>query len=252
MKKKIIIANWKLNGNIQLLQTLLKPLVNFYIRHKNKSSIKLVIMPPYVYLYPMKSIISHSSILLGSQNVDINLIGAFTGEVSINMLKDVGVSYVLVGHSERRQYHRENDVIIAKKFKIVKDSHLIPVLCIGETEHEYLSCKTEKICKFQIDAIFDLLGPSGFNNSVIAYEPKWAIGTNTIPSINFIQKILMFIQNYIFNKQNSTIKLFSLQYGGSVNEHNIIELYDVKNIDGFLVGSASLSLDFFKKLLNNC
>jgi len=250
MKKKIIISNWKLHGSICLLNTLLIPISKFYIKNKNISA-KLVIMPPYIYLHPAKKIISNTNIELGAQNVDINLIGAFTGETSINMLKDVGVKYVLIGHSERRKYHNEDDEVVAKKFKIVKDANLIPILCIGETKNDYIFNKTKEVCKNQINKIFDVLGKSGFNNSMVAYEPRWAIGSNQIPPVDFIKKISKFIKNYILSRQDSTEKLFYIQYGGAVNDKNIIQLLNIDDIDGFLVGSLSLSLNSFINLLKN-
>lgn len=246
MKKKIIISNWKLHGNMKLLETLLQPLNKFFSQYTQKNKFKkLIILPPYLYLYPAKKIISCKNIFIGSQNVDVNLSGAFTGEISIDMLKDIGVKYVLVGHSERREHHQENDISIAKKFKLVKDANLIPILCIGETKKDYLLSRTQEICKTQIKSIFDLLGKTGFCNSIIAYEPRWVIGSKNIPSISFITNILTFITNYILKKQNSNKKSFHVQYGGAINNNNVTEFENVNCIDGYLIGSSSLSLECF-------
>ncbi|XBC37956.1 MAG: triose-phosphate isomerase [Buchnera aphidicola (Floraphis choui)] len=248
MQKKIIVANWKLNGSIKLLHNLLKPITNF-VREK-KILIKLIIVPPFVYLYPAYKIVMNTKIMIGAQNVDLHLNGAFTGEISVSMLNDVNVKYVIIGHSERRLHHKENNIIVAKKFKIVKDFQLIPILCIGETENDYNSGMTKQICQHQIDTIFDSLGEQAFFNTIIAYEPIWAIGSGKIPSLNFIEDICNFIKNYILKRQATNKKLFYIQYGGSVNQTNIKDLCKIVEIDGFLIGSASLDFDNFFKILN--
>ncbi|XBC37438.1 MAG: triose-phosphate isomerase [Buchnera aphidicola (Meitanaphis microgallis)] len=247
MTNKIVIANWKLNGSTTLLQDLLKPIINFV--NSNKILSTIIIAPPIIYLYQAYSMIMNTNIMIGAQNVDIHLNGAFTGEISVDMLKDVNARYVLVGHSERRLYHHEHDLFIAKKFKIVKDAKLIPILCIGETQKDYHAGMTKMICKKQIDSIFNLLGEQAFYNTIIAYEPVWAIGSGMIPKFDFIKDIFCFIKNYVLKKQNLNKKLFSIQYGGSVDENNIKKLCKIVEIDGFLVGSAALSLNRFLKIL---
>lgn len=247
MTKKIIAANWKLNGSTALLQNLLKPIVDFV--KINKIASKLIIFPPFTYLHQTYDIVMNTNIIVGAQNVDVHLNGAFTGEISINMLKDVNVEYIIIGHSERKLYHKENDLLIAKKFKIVKDAKLIPILCIGETKEDYNSGMTKQICKNQIDVIFHLLGKQAFCNTIIAYEPIWAIGSGKIPSLYFIKDTCYFIKNYILKNQNIKKKEFSIQYGGSVDENNIKELCSITEIDGFLIGSAALSLHRFLKIL---
>ncbi|XBC40545.1 MAG: triose-phosphate isomerase [Buchnera aphidicola (Nurudea yanoniella)] len=247
MKKKIIVANWKLNGSIALLNDVLKPIANFVNSHEIYS--KLIIALPFVYLYPAYNIVMDTKVIIGAQNVDIHPYGAFTGEISANMLNDIHIKFVIIGHSERRLYHKENNQLIAEKFKIVKNSGLIPILCIGETEKDHSLFMAKKICREQIDEIIHLLGEKAFNNTIIAYEPVWAIGSGKTPSSNFIKEVCDFIKVYILNKQNINENSFFIQYGGSVNEKNIQEICNISSIDGVLVGSASLLLDCFLKIL---
>ncbi|XBC44140.1 MAG: triose-phosphate isomerase [Buchnera aphidicola (Schlechtendalia peitan)] len=248
MKKKFIIANWKLNGSKELLNNLLIPMVDFV--NINKITSTLIIVPPFVYLDRAYNIVMNTNIMIGAQNVDIHSSGAYTGEISIAMLNDINVKYVMIGHSERRLYHKENDLLIAKKFYIIKSYKLIPIFCIGETEQDYKSHMTKKICQQQIDVIFNSIGEHAFHNTIIAYEPIWAIGSGKIPSIAFIQDVCIFITSYILNKQKTSKKSFFIQYGGSIDENNIKELCTISGIDGFLIGSASLSISRFLKILN--
>ncbi|XBC38483.1 MAG: triose-phosphate isomerase [Buchnera aphidicola (Melaphis rhois)] len=247
MNKKIIIANWKLNGSIQLLQNLLKPISDFV--KINHISSKVIIAPPSVYLNQAYNIVLNTNVIIGAQNVDVNSFGAFTGEISVNMLKDINIRYVIVGHSERRLHHQENNTLIAKKFEVVKHAKLIPILCIGETDKDHNLYTTQRVCQKQIDIIFDLLGETAFCNTIIAYEPIWAIGSKKIPSLNYIQDMCCFIKDYILKQQNINKKSFFIQYGGSVNENNIQQLCKIPDVDGFLIGSVSLSLNKFLKIL---
>ncbi|XBC39014.1 MAG: triose-phosphate isomerase [Buchnera aphidicola (Nurudea shiraii)] len=248
MQEKIIIANWKLNGSMTLLHNLLKPIANFV--NLNELHLKLIIALPFIYLYPALNIVMNKNVIIGAQDVDIHSYGAFTGETSINMLNDIHVQYVIIGHSERRLYHRESNDLIAKKFKIVKKFGLTPILCIGESENDSNLLKIEKICQSQINPIIDLLGKKAFNNSIIAYEPIWAIGSGRIPSLNYIKNTCDLIKNYVLKRQNIDEKSLSVQYGGSVDENNVREICQISSINGVLVGSASLFLSRFLKILS--
>lgn len=137
----------------------------------------MAIAPPVMYLDIAETALANSQIALGAQNVDVNVKGAFTGDISTEMLKDFGAKYIIIGHSERRTYHKESDEFVAKKFGALKEAGLVPVLCIGETEAENEAGKTEEVCARQIDAVINALGVEAFNGAVIAYEPIWAIGT---------------------------------------------------------------------------
>ncbi|CAL4043095.1 triose-phosphate isomerase [Buchnera aphidicola] len=249
MKKKLIIANWKLNGNKSCIFNFLN-LLNTYHDQKKDKLCKIVIAFPVIYLYLAQQFFLKKNIFLGAQNVDFNLQGAFTGEISVNMLKDMGVSYVILGHSERRRYHKESDNIIAKKFKIIKEANLIPILCIGENKEEKESGKTQEVCIRQLQAIISMLGPHIFNNTIIAYEPIWAIGSGDTAQPHLIQKIHRCIKSYLKKYRMIDPEKILVQYGGSVDENNVSVLLNERDIDGVLVGGASLNYKKFIKIID--
>ncbi|WP_343189656.1 triose-phosphate isomerase [Buchnera aphidicola] len=248
MKLPLVIANWKLNGNKETFSLLL----NFLEKNQEKIEKKcnLSISPSYVYLYKFKKIIKkHKYLTLSAQNVDIHLSGSFTGEVSALMLKDMSVKNVLIGHSERRINHYESQHLISKKFFLLKNCNLTPVLCIGETQEERKNNETIEICKKQIDFIFQSKDKNVFNDTVIAYEPIWSIGTGKSADPKEVQFILGSLRNYIRKKMLYSLNNFYLLYGGSINENNIDSFCKRKDIDGFLLGNACLNFDSFFKIL---
>ena len=161
------------------------------------------------------------------------------------MLKDIGAKYIIIGHSERRTYHAESDEFIAKKFAVLKEQGLIPVLCIGETEAENEAGKTEEVCARQIDAVLKTQGASAFEGVVIAYEPVWAIGTGKSATPAQAQAVHKFIRDHIAKVDADIANQVIIQYGGSVNAANAAELFTQPDIDGALVGGASLKADAF-------
>jgi triosephosphate isomerase len=215
------MGNWKLNGSKHLVHELVTALRS---ELSGVVGCDVAIAPPVMYLDQAKHQLAGSRLALGAQNVDINLSGAFTGEISATMLKDIGAKYIIIGHSERRTYHHESDEFIAKKFAILKDAGLIPVLCIGETEAENEAGKTE---------------------AVIAYEPIWAIGTGKSATPAQAQAVHKFIRDHIAKQDAAVAEQVILQYGGSVNAGNAAELFTQPDIDGALVGGASLKADAF-------
>lgn len=249
MIKPIIIGNWKLNGSKKLIKNILKPLNQFLIKYYEKCTV--IIVPPILYINFIQNMLykNQKNFFLGVQNIDIHFSGPFTGEISPIMLKDFNINYVIVGHSERRINHYETNKIIAKKFCILKEEKLIPVLCIGETEKEYIEKKTKQICKQQLDYIFDECGENAFNNSIVAYEPIWAIGSGYSASPKEVQIVAHFIRNYIKSRSKNKIKNFFVQYGGSVTQSNAQELICQDDIDGFLIGGASLRFEEFSKII---
>ncbi|WMY95884.1 MAG: triose-phosphate isomerase [Arsenophonus sp.] len=246
MKYPLIIGNWKLNGNTKIIKNFIKKTYNML---KNVTFCNIVIAPPLLYLMEAKKILNGSNIELCAQNVDINLSGSFTGEISAKMLKDIGTKYIIIGHSERRIYHKENNSYIAKKFSIIKSQGLIPVLCIGENQEEYHSGKTKEVCKNQIDQILSILGINAFKNSVIAYEPIWAIGTGKAATPEHAQEVHKFIREHISKKNLAIAKKIIIQYGGSVNENNARDFFMQSDIDGALVGNSSLKSDTFSAIV---
>ncbi|CAL4322387.1 Triosephosphate isomerase [Buchnera aphidicola (Eriosoma lanigerum)] len=249
MKKPIIIGNWKLNGNKATIYNVLHSLIHF-LKEKIIDN-TIVIIPPSIYLDYTHQLIHNTKIFLGGQNIDINLQGAFTGDISLVMLKDVGVHYVLLGHSERRTYHQENNLLIAKKFKLVKDLCCIPILCIGENKEEKDHDQTKCILSKQLNIILDICGENAFDNAIIAYEPVWSIGTGNIPNPNYIQKIHEYIKQYIQIKTQKKDKILNISiiYGGSVNQHNIQNILQEKDVDGVLVGGGCLKYHTFSQII---
>lgn len=247
MRKKLIIANWKLNSNKKFISNYVK-FLKFHINSFDSQKNIIAIAPPDVYLERVYKKIKNTNILVASQNVDINLEGAFTGETSILMLKDIGIKYVIVGHSERRLFHNEIDSIILKKFHLIKRSNLIPILCIGETKDDKKNTQTKNIIEKQLNSIFQKLGKSAFRNTVIAYEPIWAIGTGVSADPKEVQTIHQFIKSYIYEHDPES-KNIIIQYGGSINSLNVKEFIKQPDIDGFLIGSASLKVEEFLKII---
>lgn len=242
MRHPLVMGNWKLNGSKHMVNELIAAL------RKELSSVygcDIAIAPPIMYLDLAKHHLSGSRIALGAQNVDVNLSGAYTGDISAEMLKDIGTHYVIIGHSERRTYHKESDEFIAKKFAVLKENGLIPVLCIGESEAENEAGQTEAVCARQLDAVLNTLGAAAFENAVIAYEPIWAIGTGKSATPAQAQAVHKFIRDHIAKKDAAVAEKVIIQYGGSVNASNAAELFTQPDIDGALVGGASLKADAF-------
>ncbi|UDG80410.1 triose-phosphate isomerase [Candidatus Annandia pinicola] len=241
MRKFLVIGNWKLNGNKKFL-------INFINNFKKKKIPKncdIVIAPPLLYLDMLNYLTLNSNIYLGAQNVDININGPFTGDISVEMLKDIGVKYVIIGHSERRFNYYENNFTVLKKFILLKKNNLIPVICIGENYKEKKNNLTKKVCINQIEIIIKKLGINALKNTVIAYEPIWAIGTGKSATPEYVQNINNFIRSYIYNYSKSIAKNIIIQYGGSVNENNAKSFYLQPDINGLLIGNSSLKINSF-------
>lgn len=245
-KYPLIVGNWKLHGSKRMIKDFILSL-KYEIRHI--TSCGIVIAPPVIYLDFAQYCLNNSNIMLSAQNVDVHNEGAFTGEISAEMIKDVGAKYIIIGHSERRIYHDENNNIIAKKFWITKQVGLIPILCIGENKEEYLSNKTIEVCVQQIDAILHRFGIKAFDNSVIAYEPLWAIGNQVSPDPDYVQSIHQYIRQYLAKYDKNIAQKIIIQYGGSVNVNNVVGLLEKTDINGVLIGGASLKYDIFSNIV---
>ncbi|QCI26003.1 triose-phosphate isomerase [Buchnera aphidicola] len=247
MKRFIITANWKLNGNNFLINNFIQNIKNYL--SKNIITNTIIFAPPIPYINNIKDQIKNKHFFLGAQNVDTNLFGAFTGEISINMLQDINVQYVIIGHSERRLFHNESNEYIAKKFQIIKSKNMIPILCIGENIQEKSSKKSEIVCQKQLDVILKLSDENIFKNSIIAYEPVWAIGTGKTADIQYICKMHQFIKKYITENSNVHTNEIIIQYGGSVNLSNIQNFLNIDEINGVLLGNSSLNYNQFIKII---
>lgn len=243
MKKPLIISNWKLNGNKNIIDNFIKKLKLI----NNIKNMSLVIAPPIIYLEHFKNLIFDKNISLAAQNIDIHNFGAFTGEISVDMVKDIGAKYVIIGHSERRILHKEDNNIIFKKIDLVKKANLISIVCIGENEIEYKNNETKKTCINQINSLFYQNKIEDIKNIIIAYEPIWAIGTGKSADPEKIQYLIRYIKKYIKNKFNISEDILML-YGGSVNEKNAKNFLQQPDIDGLLVGNASLEANFFSSI----
>lgn len=241
MVKPLVLGNWKMNGDILANAELLKALQAW-----NNESVDLGVCPPMIYLSQAQNILEESLISLGAQDVSAQGSGAYTGETSAAMLLEFGCRYALVGHSERRQYHGETDLMVAEKFKAAKLAGLTPVLCIGETQQEREASKTLEVVGRQLKAVVDLLGIEAMANTVVAYEPVWAIGTGLTASPEEAQEVHAFIRKQLA----SVAQKIQLLYGGSVKADNAEQLFAKQDIDGALVGGASLKAKDFMAIAN--
>lgn len=241
MRARIVAGNWKMNGRIQQvieLTSQLKELVD------SAGTKQVVIMPPAIYIPLVKEILGDSTIALGGQNVYPKESGAYTGELSAPMLKDYNCRYVLVGHSERRHFFHEDENFVAQKFHHVKEHGMIPVLCVGETLIEREKGQTEQVIARQLLAVSEM-NTDCFHDCVVAYEPVWAIGTGKTASPDQAQEVHQFIRKLVAEINNSDAERLTLLYGGSVNENNARALFAMPDIDGGLVGGASLNAKQF-------
>ena len=254
-RRPLVMGNWKLNGSKAFTKELIEGLK---AELHDVTGCDVAIAPPVMYLGTAEAALSgcgcscggKSVIQLGAQNVDINVKGAFTGDISSEMLKDFGAKYIIIGHSERRTYHKESDEFVAKKFGVLKEAGLVPVLCIGETEAENEAGKTEEVCARQIDAVINALGVEAFNGAVIAYEPIWAIGTGKSATKEDAQKMCKAVRDIVEGLYGKEVAdKVRVQYGGSVKPENVKEYLACPDVDGALVGGASLKVDSFLALL---
>ncbi|WP_448248792.1 triose-phosphate isomerase [Thalassotalea agariperforans] len=245
MKNKLIIANWKMNGDISSNEQLLNKIVSF---SDNTASTDIVICPPVIYFSQVKYLIEGSNIQLGAQNVCTELKGAFTGETSVAMLNEFACKYTLVGHSERRTLYKESEQEIAQKITQLVNAGQTPVFCIGETLEQRENNDTNTVIISQVQNIIDMVGLEVFKAVVIAYEPIWAIGTGKTASAEQAQEIHQLIRSYLNKLDAALFSNTAILYGGSVNENNANELIGQPDIDGFLVGGASLKAEAFEQI----
>ena len=218
---------------------------------KSSSSTITIVCPPYTSLMTAQQLLKGTSIKLGAQDVSLHDSGAYTGEVSLSMLKSVGCEYVIVGHSERRQYHAETNEIINQKAKKVLAGGLIPIICVGETLQEREKNITNQVLTTQVKGVLAGLSATEVEKSIIAYEPVWAIGTGKTATKEQAEEVHQLIRNLVTQLYSSTVAdKVIIQYGGSVKPDNAKELLSQKNIDGALVGGACLKADSFVAIIN--
>ncbi len=242
MKQHLVIGNWKMNGSLAD-NTLWAANFRHQLKSRPLQSVEIGVCPPFPYLYSMRQILP-SNFVLGAQDVSSECIGAFTGEVSVNMLKELQCRYVIVGHSERRARMRETDAVVARKFKLATLAGLTPVLCVGETEEERAQGLKQSVISRQIQAIIDECGAYALRNTVIAYEPVWAIGTGVSAELKDIRTTHTLIRAQLTLNELKPTDV-TLLYGGSLKPDNSAEIFSLPNVDGGLVGGASLQAEGF-------
>lgn len=237
MAKPLLAGNWKMHGTAQTAAKLAADLANSSGDYPD-----LIVFPPYVCIPAVVTeLLAAKNIAIGAQNISHHSEGAFTGEISGKMLADIGCSHVLVGHSERRTYCLESNQLVAEKFAAAKRSGLIPILCVGETLQQRQDGQELQIIKSQLDAVVDLVGLDSVCDAIIAYEPVWAVGTGETATPEQAQQVHGFIRENLGENGMDT----QILYGGSINADNAAALFAQPDLDGGLVGGASLEAEHF-------
>lgn len=247
MRKILVAGNWKMHGSKAMVESLLESLV---AGTRNSSDVDMAVFPPFPYLAQAQSLLQDSDICWGGQNLNPVAQGAHTGEVAAGMLLDFGCRYVLVGHSERRTIYGESDQDVADRFEAALAAGLEPVLCVGETLEERESGATESVVARQLDAVLARTGVSAFSKAIVAYEPVWAIGTGKTASPEQAQAVHAFIRDKFAAQDDIIAGQLRILYGGSVNGSNAADLFAREDIDGGLVGGASLKAEDFLAIRN--
>ena len=235
MRRKLVAGNWKMHSS----RATAADLVGAILAARN-DDVDVAVFPPFVYLAELIARHPGTPLVFGAQDVSAHTQGAYTGEVAAAMIKDIGATHVLVGHSERRQYHAESNAAVAAKFAQAQAAGLVPVLCVGETLDQRDGGTTESVIAAQLDAVLDRAGISAFANAVIAYEPVWAIGTGRTATPVQAQAVHAFIRGKLAAADARISSSLRLLYGGSVKPANAAELFAQADIDGGLIGGASL------------
>ena len=246
MRKKLVAGNWKMHGSRSMVAALVDEIVV-----GKPAAVDVAIFPPFPYLADANERMGDSGVSLGAQDVsEHDGQGAYTGEVSAAMLGDIGAQWVIVGHSERRHYHGESDELVARKFAAALAGGLTPILCVGETLEQHEAGETNVVIARQLQAVLSLNGIPSFATSVIAYEPVWAIGTGRTASPELAQQVHAFIRSQLEKEDVTISRLTRLLYGGSVKAGNAAELFAQADVDGGLIGGASLAAPDFLGICN--
>ena len=244
MRRTIVAGNWKMNASKESVDKLILGILS----GMGEVSSEVVVCAPFPYLSQVEALIADSQVKLGAQNLNTNSAGAFTGEVSANMIKDFGARHVIVGHSERRSLYGETSSIVAEKVKSALDNDLTPLLCVGESLEQRETGETETVVAEQINAVIELVGIGAFRNIIIAYEPVWAIGTGKTASPEQAQAAHLFIRSLLGKSNENIAQNTPILYGGSMNAGNANELISCADIDGGLIGGAALKAEDFLQI----
>jgi len=241
-RRAIVAANWKMNGDLNLVNTMTAGLNDLEL----SDNVEVVICPSALYLSAFLHDKINENIYIGAQNVSEHQSGAFTGEISTTMLQELSVKFVIIGHSERRSLYGESSKQAAHKVKAALIAGITPILCIGESESERNEDQTDTVLAAQLQPVIDEIGIEKFSEVVIAYEPVWAIGTGKTASPEMAQATHLFIRQFLAKANRDIADKVPLLYGGSVNAANCEKLFAQTDIDGGLIGGASLKVDEFK------
>jgi triosephosphate isomerase (TIM) len=249
MRRKLVAGNWKMNGSQAFVDSLLKDILSGL---NDFSTADVAVFPPFVYLSQVRQLLADAAIGFGAQNLSEHESGAFTGEVSALMLKDIGCNYVIIGHSERRHVFGESSELVAAKFVAAQTQGLIPVLCVGETQQEREQNLTEKVILEQLQPVIAKVGVEGLHQAIVAYEPVWAIGTGLTATPEQAQETHAFIRRHIAQKDAVVADGLQILYGGSVKADNAAAIFAMADVDGGLIGGAALKAQDFVEICRSC
>lgn len=247
MRKPFVAANWKLHGSESMATSLVAGIVDHIAGH---CDCDVVICPPFTLAQPVRQTMQGSILQLGAQNVSDQRSGAYTGEISAQMLAEVGFQWVIIGHSERRHIYHESDDMMAAKFSSALEAGLKPILCVGETLQQREADDTETVVLGQLNAVLSKVGISAFEDAVIAYEPVWAIGTGKTATTAQAQQVHAVLRSELVKHSQSVAGAARIVYGGSVKPDNAADLFAQVDIDGGLIGGASLDAAQFSAIVN--
>lgn len=235
MRRPLVAGNWKMHGSRAMAEALVDQVAAAMPAH-----VDVAILPPLPYVAGLIARHAGSALAFGAQDMSAHAQGAYTGEVAGAMLKDVGCRYVLVGHSERRQYHGESDQLVAKKFVAAQSAALVPILCVGETLEQRQAGAMHAVIARQLDAVIEVAGIAAFAHAAVAYEPIWAIGSGRTASPAQAQEVHALMRDKFARLDATIASSLRLLYGGSVKPANAAELFGQSDVDGGLIGGASL------------
>jgi len=247
MRQSLVVGNWKMNGTLASAELLTKGI----IAGLGANSAGIAICVPYVHLPKVSELVKNTALAIGAQNVADKSSGAFTGEISAAMLSEFNCKYALVGHSERRSYYGDTDESVAARFCQAQEQNIIPVLCVGETLEQREQDQTFSVINAQLDVVVNLAGIAAFSAAVIAYEPVWAIGTGKTATDEQAQEVHRYIRQYIAAKDQTIADKIQILYGGSAKPDNAKGLFAMPDIDGGLIGGASLDAESFLKIYHS-
>ncbi|MGZ8190045.1 MAG: triose-phosphate isomerase [Methylococcaceae bacterium] len=247
MRRSLVVGNWKMNGTLASSESLARNI----LAGLDSNNAEIAICVPYVYMAKISEIVNNTNLVLGAQNVADKPSGAFTGEISASMLREFNCKYAIVGHSERRSYYGDTNESVAARFCQAQEQNVIPILCVGETLEQREQDQTFTIIDEQLEAVIDSAGIQAFNTAVIAYEPVWAIGTGKTATDEQAQEVHRYIRKYIAAKDQTIADKIQILYGGSAKPDNAKGLFAMPDIDGGLIGGASLDAESFLKIYNS-